>query len=1375
MTELGESGYYAEKEEVELGKGGFYSPPQEEKPPRFDVSSLKKFWWVLAIVIVAIAGFFVFNSLSSSSNSGSVFLLKVASGNSVVSGARVVALMNGIQVGAGVTGSNGIVSMALPSGNVNFEVEGSGFVSRNQTIPTSKGNGVVFLSATAPSVYTLKVVDGKGFPLVGAGVFYYFSNPSSESEVYTDSSGSASIQTLGNTVIFVRVVKSGYQSASLSVLTTQSSTPVVLTALNNSGFQLGAVTVSVSAGSGLASTGVLSVYDASSQSMISNSSLNGSQIVFNLPLGEQVFFGVSGVSGFYDYNGFVNGSFYGVSDGLSVDLNLTSIPVVYTGAWLNSFDSNNNSVASTVDVIPNPSLAGSVFSSNGSLFVPLTNSTFYAVFSAPGFVVSRSSFFWLGSVVNQTLISANSSNSQNLNVEVVDENGAPLQGVQVVVSDNGLLSTIPASTDSTGSVVFNNLPLNIFNVSATLDGLTVSKSVDLNVNSSVMLVLSVHSAFFNVNAVNALTEGGVSAVFNSFYGNNSFDSCSGFNCSLRVWGGSNEKIVASATGFLNYTESLNDVTPLSFNSLTVKLIPESAVTGMLVDFVGIKNSNGTYTTALVAGENYSFDFYLARSGAESVGLYVRIGGSGGFDGGSINAGGFSGSGVGVESGGFLSDPQPECVDLNSSYQDNAKWVELVFPSSSQDVLVPFTVQSNFSGQLQVFYRGFGLKDGFYSREPQDQFLGGNFSSPSIAECYAQTLEKDFLVIQPNVTSSNQSGTVFFNSSSYQNGDYVFYKQGVGISSASGSLNYSMQADPVMPGDVFNLSLEHDANCNILVGNFSGADSGCFTYNNSNGFVAFIASPLNKNCPVKVEGNSFIDSSGPVSSVTALLKLGATCNVNVGGYASFTVNLASIPSFYLLPQTSDWNGGPGLNYLESELQGSRVLNVNGFNFSFSSPGVQAFQWSGNGTLSVGENGLEISSQTYSSNGSSFLASGNSIIGSIQNSCSDQFCCASGWCQNSTFNSMLSFFNSSVSSLANQTVFRRGSGLPFDYFYPSSNASFYTVAQLSQGVSNGCGGKPGVFSVSLSSFNGSNWTLALNPLNLSTSLNENCNSTQLCGFISGLNGCVQSSSNSTPLTLDQLQKLTFNLVNCMYPVFHGAPVCYAYYSAFFPRIELGIITSTSSLTPGENVASKLRNSLFQASNVNFDLFKNFGQNTLDCNIPVDFPTALVTKTVSSSLCASSQTPPAPAPSQNSVPSGCSAEKTATQDSSIAKFFSTLAQGSQGNAVFNSLNSLVAVYCTSGTAVCCTPKQGSILLSVKDNQIYLMIAWGVNANCNPVFPLTSGSLSSLCNWGTSIGGALMSYMSSNGADFEMSLSSTDFAPNSPSSTPAKSSTSK
>jgi hypothetical protein len=1350
MPELGEGGYYEEKEEVELGKGGFYEGP-EKKPLSFDLSSLKKLWWVFILIVLVVVGYFAFNLFSTSGQGGSVFLLKVASGNNIVSGARVVALMNGVQVGAGVTGGNGIVSMALPNGNVNFEVEGSGYVSRNVSISTSKASGIVFLSATAPSVFNLKVVDDQGFPVVGAGVFYYFSDPSNENSVYTDSSGSASIQTLGNNVIFVRVIKSGYQSASLSVLTTRNEGPVVLRKLNNTGLQFGNVTVNANSSSGL-----LSVYDASSQTLISNSSLSGS-VVFSLPLGEQVFFGVTGANGFYDYNGFVSGDFYNVSDGLNVNLNLTVIPVVYTGAWLNSFDVNNNSVSASVDVVSYPSLVGSVLSSNGSLFVPLVNGTFYAIFSSPGFVVSRSGFFGLGGVVNQTLVSANSSNSGNLNVEVVDENGAPLQGVQVLVSDGGLLSDAPSSTDSTGSAVFNDLPLSVFNVTASLDGLTVAQSVDLNVNSSVTLVLSVHSAFFNVSAVNALTGGAVSAVFNSFYGNNSFDSCSGFSCLLRVWGGSGEQVKASANGFLNYTVSLNDVKPLSSNSLAVRLVPESAVTGMLVDFVGVKDGSGKFTTALVAGENYTFDFYIARSNAKSVGIYVRIGGSGGLNGGFIDASGFSGAGVGVETGGFLSDPQPECVDLNSSVASNAKWVELIFPSESEEVLIPFTVDGNFSGNLQVFYRGFGLSNGFYSRYPEDVFLGGNFSSSAMAECYAQTTEKDFLVLQPNANAStNQTTGVFFNSSNYSNGDYVFYKQGVGISSASGSLNYVLQADPVMPGDVFNFSLENDANCKILIGNFSGGDSNCFYYDNNKGLVVFSASPLNKNCPVQVEGNGFIDSSGPITSVSTLLKIGATCNVNTQGYANFTVNLASIPSFYLLPTSSDWNGGPGLNYLLNEMQAPRVLSVNGVNFSFNSSGVQAFEWKGNGSLSVSESGLELASQTYSSNGSSFLANGNSIIGSVAGSCSDQFCCSSGWCQNSTFNSMLSFFNSSVSSLANQTVFRRGGNLPFSYFYPSANASFYTVAQLSQGVSTGCSGNPGVFKTELSG-NGSGWALSLTPLNVSASLTSNCNPVQLCGFISGLNGCIVNSSNANPLSLDQLQKLTFNLVNCMYPVFNHAPVCYLGYSALLPRVELGVITTTAPLTSGENFISKLRDSLFKASNVDFNMFKNFGQNTFDCNIPVDFPTTLLTRTIGNSVCSDSTS--AASTATPSVNPQCNAAQSTASSSTLLKFFGTL-QGSQSNAVFNSLNPLVAVYCSTPIiATCCTPKQGSILLSVKDNQVYLMIAWGVNVDCNPVFPLASAKFSSLCDWGPTVAGGLMSYLSSNGADFEVGLTGTDF----------------
>jgi hypothetical protein len=306
-----------------------------------------------------------------------------------------------------------------------------------------------------------------------------------------------------------------------------------------------------------------------------------------------------------------------------------------------------------------------------------------------------------------------------------------------------------------------------------------------------------------------------------------------------------------------------------------------------------------------------------------------------------------------------------------------------------------------------------------------------------------------------------------------------------------------------------------------------------------------------------------------------------------------------------------------------------------------------------------------------------------------------------------------------------------------------------------VVGGCNGNPGVFQVGLS-FNGSGWVLSLTPLNISASLNSNCNNVQLCGFISGLNGCVVNSSQASPLSLDQLQKLTFNLVNCMYPVFNGAPVCYLYNSAFLPRVELGVITTTSALTPGESVASKLRDSLFKASSVDFSLFKNFGQNTLNCNIPVDFPTSLLTRTIAASVCSSSQQPASETAASTSPQ--CLAAKNAAQDSSLFKFFETL-KGSEGNSVFNSLNPFVGVYCASGLAVCCTPHPGSFLLSVKGNQVYVMIAWGVNADCNPVFPLTHGALSNFCNFGTSVAGSLLNYFSSNGADFEISLSGTNF----------------
>ncbi len=274
---------------------------------------------------------------------------------------------------------------------------------------------------------------------------------------------------------------------------------------------------------------------------------------------------------------------------------------------------------------------------------------------------------------------------------------------------------------------------------------------------------------------------------------------------------------------------------------------------------------------------------------------------------------------------------------------------------------------------------------------------------------------------------------------------------------------------------------------------------------------------------------------------------------------------------------------------------------------------------------------------------------------------------------------------------------------------------------------CGGS-GVNNVTQSSFTGAKGDVAL------------------CNFLSAKNNCIESTPKALITSIDQVEKLEFELTNCMYPVFPGAPVCPGTHMVL-PAINLGNWKTETSFDPTDspNAFKKIWTAISDSNSSSFTAFSWEGQ--LKCVVPPSFQQFAISAAASGLDLAEDEVKNERAPPERTSPS-------ITNSVCNREGFFNL--GVVPN--LETIIPLAGVCCpTQVTAEICTPRRGKFFINVKDNVIKIATQWGLTERCYPYWPFPTDLQGLLQKHNlVSVAFGLTEFISSNGANFEMSLAS-------------------
>ncbi|MFH0973476.1 MAG: hypothetical protein V1817_01660, partial [Candidatus Micrarchaeota archaeon] len=406
--------------------------------------------------------------------------------------------------------------------------------------------------------------------------------------------------------------------------------------------------------------------------------------------------------------------------------------------------------------------------SNGSLSLNLSNAVgnaYFAVASKNGFFEEASGNFSAGDAVSITLTEIGPNATSRLNASAFDDENAPVNeaGFALFATNaRGQTYRVADKTAASGKnfVIFDGLRRGANVTINASKGAAVGSAQALlaSENNSANVTLIPPFALLRFQALD-LTSGNpiASAVFQATRLGASAGSCSGVNCTIRIYSGRFYNATAAAAGFEPnpFVFQRLKALPEQEMNLTAAFLGEDAVEQTAATLVGVfEKESGLQATHLISGREYTARFQLAakpNAALDGTGIHVSFGEAGLAD--------FTGSGprAAVEQAAQSSEDNGcagiEGTDNGLSFANKKyEWLDLEYDGArSISVEVDFKVASNarldprtHQGTLTLKYRSFG-RVGFGStthffRNPFDEALGIAVDSPLESGCNARANE-----------------------------------------------------------------------------------------------------------------------------------------------------------------------------------------------------------------------------------------------------------------------------------------------------------------------------------------------------------------------------------------------------------------------------------------------------------------------------------------------------------------------------------------------------------------------------------------------------------------------------------------------------------
>ncbi len=418
-----------------------------------------------------------------------------------------------------------------------------------------------------------------------------------------------------------------------------------------------------------------------------------------------------------------------------------------------------------------PLVRDKLTNANGSLSLNLSNAAgaaYFAVASKNGFFEEASGNFSAGDSVSITLSEIGPNSTSRLNASAFDDERAPVnEAVFVLFATNarGQTYRVAEKTAASGKnfVVFDGLRrganVTINASKGAADGSAQALLASENNSANVTLIPSF--ALLRFQAIDLSTGDPISsAVFQVTRLGATAGSCSGVNCTIRIYSGRFYNATAAAAGYEPnpFVFPQLKALPEQELNLTAAFLSADSVEQTAATLVGIyEKESGLQATHLISGQEYTARFQLtAKPNAEldGTGLHVSFGENG--------LAYFTGYGprAAVEQAAQSSEDNGcagiEGTDNGLSFANKKyEWLDLEYDGArSIAVDVDFKISSNarldprtHQGTLTLRYRSFGRASAGdagsatrFFRNPFDEALGVAVDSPLESGCNAQANE-----------------------------------------------------------------------------------------------------------------------------------------------------------------------------------------------------------------------------------------------------------------------------------------------------------------------------------------------------------------------------------------------------------------------------------------------------------------------------------------------------------------------------------------------------------------------------------------------------------------------------------------------------------
>ncbi len=425
--------------------------------------------------------------------------------------------------------------------------------------------------------------------------------------------------------------------------------------------------------------------------------------------------------------------------------------------------------------------------------ISLDNS--YAAVNAPSYLPLISSISSRDSTLQLMPLAA--GNNVEFDAEVLDADNQPASGATIELRDaSGRLYGISQTAGPDGKATFAGIPVDAsLRLFALLDGAAGQSDVfqvafSQNGQRTVSFNLQRPVGTMLVTALNLIdakpVAGALVVAFADSLAGSAVANCTTAadgTCNLEnAWANKQLLLVTSANGFEPSTSASQSVSPGQTKHVYVYILDSQFKAQTVVNLVSLLDDKGNEVIGfptIEKGRVYTARFAASfANGSQSQGVFVRVGDAATTTSDATVIKSFSyspstlGTPLAVHSTTYSPGADCSTDSLNNDVNNEGKkWVEVNYNGVSGVVELTLRVfvkptADASSDKLNFHYRAFAVQNGKYSRNPYDNELGLERKNQGKDECYADTIDKSFSLIEGSSVCNSQGTaciSVSFNS------------------------------------------------------------------------------------------------------------------------------------------------------------------------------------------------------------------------------------------------------------------------------------------------------------------------------------------------------------------------------------------------------------------------------------------------------------------------------------------------------------------------------------------------------------------------------------------------------------------------------------